>query len=180
MIGNPCGLSMNLPHFLLDCLHNLEPDAEFTGTLPKIRSSSGKIYFCKFGQPRDEEQYVGEAESLKAIQIAAPGLAPSVLRSGVNDSQPYFISEYKELGNLTEQTSITLAKRLATELHAYKSLKGFGFAVPTYCGATHLKNGWFESWDKCYSAMITDLLSQLRKRGDYTDLCNKGDAVIKE
>jgi fructosamine-3-kinase len=163
---------------LLQHLHAIEPNATFSVSPPRIISSNGFAYFAKTGSPTEAEQYHGEAESLKAIAIAAPGLAPRVLASGVDDSRkPYFLSEYKNLTRLTGDAAKTLGRRMAMEMHTYKSPNGFGFGVPTYYGATRLQNGWFESWEKCYSAMIHDLLTQLGMKGGYTDLCAKTEEL---
>ncbi|GJE85838.1 fructosamine kinase [Phanerochaete sordida] len=152
-----------------------------------VQSSSGKAYFTKIGSSSEQEQYVGEAEALKAMQIAAPGLAPKLVDSGIIDSgiaerdsevgRPYFVSEYKNIGSLTDATAKRLAKRLATELHSYKSTQGFGFEVPTFCGRTRQKNGWYTSWGECYHALIDGLLSKLRDKGGYDELCRKGEQV---
>ncbi|KAJ6621165.1 fructosamine kinase PKL/CAK/FruK [Mycena sp. CBHHK59/15] len=169
-----------IPETLLDQLRILEPDAEFTGNLPQLRSSNGKHYFAKVGSPREKEQYTGEAESLKGIDIGAPGLAPRVMAFGSDrDGAPYLITEYKELKSLTDTAARRLGKRLASELHQYKGLQGFGFDVPTYCGATRLENGWFNCWEDFFSAMIGDLLRQLAKKGGYASLCSKGEDVRK-
>ncbi|KAJ7293140.1 fructosamine kinase PKL/CAK/FruK [Mycena rebaudengoi] len=140
---------------------------------------SGKLYFAKSGQPREEEQYFGEAASLKDMEIAAPGLAPRVLASGSDGGRPYLITEYKELPSLTDTAAKRLAQRLASELHQYKGLNGFGFQVPTYCGATRLENGWFDSWEECFGGLIGDLLAQLTKKGGYASLCAKGEEIRK-
>lgn len=174
-------METSIPRILLENLHVLEPDSEFTGYPPKIHSSSGKTYFAKTGSSREKEQYVGEVESLKAIESAAPGLAPNVLVFGIgNGDRPYFISEYKDLGRITDETGKILAKRLATELHAHQSPQRFGFHVPTYCGATRLKNGWFTSWEKCFSAMIGGLLDELANQRCYDELCSGGEEIQKQ
>ncbi|KAJ7597598.1 Fructosamine/Ketosamine-3-kinase [Mycena floridula] len=166
---------------ILERLQRLEPNTEFSGYPPKITSSSGKCYFVKVGTPAETEQYLGEMESLNAIRLAAPGLAPLELNTGVIGDRPYMISEYKNLSRLTKASAAVLGKRVATELHGYKSLNGFGFQVPTYCGVTRLVNGWFSSWEECYASMIADLLAQLRAQGpQHRQLCNKGDIVIKD
>ncbi|KAJ7170071.1 fructosamine kinase PKL/CAK/FruK [Mycena filopes] len=168
---------MSIPTILLKELQKLEGDeAKLTGSLPHLLSSTGHHYFAKIGLAREEEQYAGEAESLKEIAIAAPGLAPRVLASG-SEEKPYMITEYKDLTPLSPAAASRLGERLATELHRHKSLNGFGFGVPTYCGATRLQNGWFESWAECFSAMIADLLSQLVKKGRFASLCAKGENV---
>ena len=174
----------HIPQILLEQLQKLEPNAEFTGTLPQIHSSSGKCYFVKMGSPREKDQFYGEAESMRAINTGAPGIGPRVLVVGVTDGTdpskriPYYIGEYKHLVTLTDKSADILAKRLATELHMYKSENGkFGFGQSTNCGPTRLENGWFDTWEKCYSAMIGDLLGQLRKNGRYGDLCRSGEEV---
>jgi len=130
---------------------------------------------------------VGEAESLKAMASAAPGLVPSLLALGLVDEngketegsegRPFFISEYKEITPLTERAGAILGRRLAMEMHTYMSAKGFGFDVPTFCGATRLRNGWYGSWEQCFDTLIGDLLSTLAGRGGYSELCLKGQDV---
>lgn len=163
---------------LLGILKRIEPDADFEGTLPKVRSSAGNVYYVKIGTRSEKEQYIGEATSLQEIMIASPGLAPRVISQGsLDDERPYTISEYKEFGYLTDKTAVLLGKRLATELHAYKSTKGFGFDVPTFCGATRQPNGWYQSWEECFSALLVNLLNQLKGRGSYSELCRKGEDI---
>lgn len=171
-------MSQSIPQLLLENLQKIEPSGTFTGSLPRIQASSGKQYFGKVGSASEGEQYLGEAESLRCIEKAAPGLSPAVIDTGVDaGGHPYFLSEYKDLSRLTDKAGEILGKRLATELHRFKSEKGYGFEVPTYCGATRLANGWFDNWEECFSTMIGDLLKQLQKTGRYNDLCRKGDAV---
>ena len=167
----------NIPQVLQKELEILEPNATFTASLPKIESSKGKRYFAKIGSISERDQYVGEAESLKEINNAAPGIAPRVFVYGDTDGKPYFLSEYLDYGYLTNKASGTLAKRLATELHQYKSTKGFGFQAPTYCGATRQDNGWYETWEVCYSAMMGALLAKLSQRGTFRELVDKGNEV---
>ena len=178
-----------IPSHILKQLGHIELDAQFSGGLPQVSSSSGKTYYAKTGTPREREQFVGEAESLRAIALAAPGLAPSLLAFGfvdekgeeINGSEgrPFFISEYKDLRPLTVRSGAVLGKRLATELHNHTSPNGlgYGFAVPTFCGATRLRNGWYETWERCFDVLIGDLLSTLEARGGYSDLCRRGQDV---
>ncbi|KAH9044524.1 fructosamine kinase PKL/CAK/FruK [Lactarius pseudohatsudake] len=176
-----------IPPHLLKQLERIEPGAHFSGKLPQVFSSSGKTYYAKCGSPREIEQYVGEAESLKAMGSAAPGLVPSLLALGFLDENgeetesgegsPFFVSEYKEIAPLTGRTGAILGRRLATEMHRYTSSKGYGFDVPTFCGATRLRNGWYESWEQCFDTLIRDLLSTLAERGKYSELCRKGQDV---
>lgn len=216
---------------ILKQLEHIEPGAQFNGTLPRISSSSGKTYFAKVGSPKEKEQYVGEAESLKAMALAAPGLVPALLAFGFVDEKgeeidrglgpsessdghdhdhdhgllrPFFISEYKDMSPLTERSGAILGKRLATEMHGYTSpnpspspnygvegVEGgatgatgatgsgfkFGFGVPTFCGATRLRNGWYDTWESCFDVLIGDLLSTLDARGGYAELCRRGQDV---
>jgi protein-ribulosamine 3-kinase len=185
-----------IPPHILKQLEYIEPGAQFNGRLPQISSSSGKTYFAKVGSPKEKEQYVGEAESLKAMALAAPGLVPSLLAfgsvdengeeieiddgGGPSDLRPFFISEYKDMSPLTERSGAILGKRLATEMHGYTSPNhggGFGFEVPTFCGATRLRNGWYDTWERCFDVLIGDLLSTLEARGGYAELCRRGQDV---
>src|SRR6266403_242343 len=189
-----------IPLHILKQLEQIEPGAQFSGGLPQVTSSSGKTYFVKVGSPKEKEQYIGEAESLRAMALAAPGLVPSLLALGFvdkngeetdggasgtsPDGRPFFISEYKDMRPLTERSGAILGRRLATEMHDYTSPKhggggggGFGFAVPTFCGATRLRNGWYETWERCFDVLVGDLLSTLEARGGYSELCRRGQDV---
>ncbi|KAL5527790.1 hypothetical protein ACEPAG_6591 [Sanghuangporus baumii] len=156
-------------------LSEIEPRAKFLFSLPIVTSaSSGKKYYAKCGRRSEVEQYIGEVESLKHIYRASPGLAPKVFHSGVDDDgNPYMISDYFDIRRHDSKTLTRLATRLATELHKYKSEKGFGFDVPTFCGATRLENGWYETWEECYDALIGGLQKGLQEQGDYNALCPK-------
>ena len=156
-----------------------EADSQLDVHLPVVRSSSGAKYYAKIGRRSEQEQYVGEAESLQHMANGAPGICPLVLFSGVTeDGLPYFISEYKDLSGLSTETSRQLAKRLATEMHRHKSGNGkFGFHVPTFCGPTRLANGWFDTWEECYDALIRGLLDGLRNSGGNEEVCQKGELV---
>jgi protein-ribulosamine 3-kinase len=169
-----------------------EPNVELAWSQPSaepsyITSSSGEKYIAKLGKASNREQFIGEAESLKALQLCAPRLVPKLIASGFvdergedsNDGDPYFLSEYKKLGPLTGESASKLGKRLATEVHAYKGTHGFGFAVPTFCGATRLDNGWYSSWQECYDSLIQGLLSRLSRQGGFAALCAKGEQVRK-
>ncbi|KAL7285437.1 fructosamine kinase PKL/CAK/FruK [Trametes coccinea BRFM310] len=156
------------------------------GTSP-LRLSTGQRYYAKIGSAAEKDQYIGEAESLKAIDSAAPGLAPKLLACGVIDPEtkerdsdlgrPYFLSEYKDIGSLTPSAAKVLAKRLASELHAYSSSNGFGFHVPTYCGRTRQDNGWFQSWSECFDALIGGLVDKLKAQGGHDALCKQVEEV---
>ncbi|KAI6047952.1 Fructosamine/Ketosamine-3-kinase [Pisolithus marmoratus] len=168
----------------LPYLQSIEPDTQFTFNLPLIKSSTGKRYYAKVGSPGEKDQYVGEAESLRAIYKAAPGLAPRLLASGTagdhaqsGAGNPFFLSEYIDLGGLTVQTADLLGERLAKELHTFKSTEGFGFSVPTYCGATRQDNGWFSTWEECFSTMLKNLLQKLPSERRYAELLHKGEEV---
>ncbi|KAF9786185.1 Fructosamine/Ketosamine-3-kinase [Thelephora terrestris] len=177
-----------VPKIFLKHLNKLEPDAQFTFSLPRLKSSSGAAYYAKIGTTSEHPQYIAEAESLKALDIAAPGLVPKVLASGFftgDDEEsepgvgrPYFLSEYKDLRSLSSASAEVFGRRLAEEVHSYKGLNGFGFHVPTYCGQTRMENGWHSSWAKCYDALIAGLLSHLTSSG-YSALRTKGEQVRK-
>ncbi|KAL4070592.1 Fructosamine/Ketosamine-3-kinase [Scleroderma citrinum] len=168
-----------LPHLLRE-----EPGVQFSFSLPLITSSSGKRYYAKVGSTGETDQYIGEAESLRAIYEAAPRLAPRLLASGISGKEapseagrPYFLCEYKGIGALTIEAAEILGERLSKELHTFKSSNGYGFSVPTYCGATRQDNGWFGSWEECYSTMMRNLLQRLPKGGKYSELLLKGEEV---
>jgi hypothetical protein len=76
----------DIPQILIAHLQKLEPDANFTGSLPAIQSSTGTQYFGKIGSLSEKDQYIGETESLQAMNKAAPGLSPFIIASGFMDS----------------------------------------------------------------------------------------------
>lgn len=181
---------MRIHRAIVQAIQKDDPGVTLTRTSarPNVRSTSGREYFTKIGNPSDTEQYVGEAESLRAMHIAAPGLVPRLIACATIDEEtkelpndigrPFFVSEYKNLGSFTDTSARVLGKRLALELHAYKSTQGFGFHVPTYCGATRLANGWHETWEQCFDALIGGLLTTLERRGGrYSVLCKKGHQI---
>jgi protein-ribulosamine 3-kinase len=177
-----------VPKILLKRLSTIEPDAQFTFSPPRLHSSSGAVYYAKIGTTSEHARYIAETESLKALDVAAPGLTPKVLASGFftqddkesepEIGQPYFLSEYKDLKPLSPASAEILGRRLAEEVHSYKGLNGFGFHVPTYCGPTRMENGRYPSWDKCYDALIAGLLSHLTS-SKYSALRAKGEQVRK-
>ncbi|KAH8997336.1 fructosamine kinase PKL/CAK/FruK [Lactarius akahatsu] len=162
-----------IPPHLLKQLERIEPGAHFSGKLPQVFSSSGKSYYAKCGSPREIEQYVGEAESLKAMGSCRSWSSPFFNGEETESSEgsPFFVSEYREITPLTERTGAILGRRLATEMHRYTSSKGYGFDVPTFCGATRLRNGCVST----HSYGI--LLSTLTERRKYSELCRKGQDV---
>ena len=180
---------MHVHPIFVSSLQRIHPVATFSqDSSSLLRTSSGERYFVKLGAIQEKDQYVGEAESLKDMHRAAPGLVPALIGCGIinaestqhnNDiGRPYFISEYKDIGPLSPTSAKTLGKRLATEMHAYKSSNGkFGFHVPTYCGATRQDNGWFETWTECFDALIGGLVDKLEAQGGYDALCRQAGEV---
>lgn len=177
-----------IPQIFAHYLQNIEPDATFTMSAPNVvTSSSGTRYFAKIGSASEQEQFTGEAESLRELHTAAPELGPKVIASGLilghgderpsAKGDPFFLSEYKDIGSLTNKSAEILGRRLATEVHAYKGGHGFGFAVPTFCGATRMANGWFSTWEECYDNLIGGLLLQLKKQGGFSALCDQAEKV---
>jgi len=152
------------------------------------------------------KHFVGEAKSLELIEKAAPGLAPLVFRVGTilcKDEEEgetpqetqFMISEYKFLQPLRGEDALLLARRLALELHAYKSERGqdiafqksanrmltpsgYGFECATYCGATRTQGAFFDTWAACFADMITSLLSNLRTKSQYSELIKLGDEIV--
>ncbi|KAI8981390.1 fructosamine kinase PKL/CAK/FruK [Trametes punicea] len=175
--------------FELVLQRHLGPDVTLTQDSSSLRSSTGQRYYAKIGSAGEKDQFIGEAESLKAIDHAAPGLAPKLIDCGIIDAEskerdsdlgrPYFLSAYKDIGSLNSTAAKALGKRLATELHAYKSPDGFGFHVPTYCGRTRQDNGWYQSWPECFDALIGGLQDKLEAQGGYESLCTQVEQVRK-
>jgi protein-ribulosamine 3-kinase len=166
--------------FLIQKLAQLFPKETFTASGgPQISSSSGSLYYGKVGSSSESDQYRAETRSLELMSAAAPGLCPRVVLAS-QKGQPFLISNYLDLSSLSSSpgASKKLARRLATELHGSESEnQKYGFECPTFCGVTRVDNGWFETWETAYSAMIGGLLDKLEKQGSYKDLCAKGREV---
>ncbi|CAE6485355.1 unnamed protein product [Rhizoctonia solani] len=166
--------------FLIEKLQALFPGDTFTaGGGPRILSSGGRTYYGKVGTASEMEQYHAEKRSLQLMSAAAPGLCPSVI-SASHEGRPYLISDYLDLSSLSAfpGASSILARRLASELHTSKFENGkYGFECPTFCGATQIDNGWYDTWAEAYNAMIGGLLDKLERRGSYKELCIKGREV---
>ncbi|KAG8954922.1 hypothetical protein FRC04_010406 [Tulasnella sp. 424] len=173
---------------VLNALRALDPDATYTQAGgPQVKSSKGDVFYVKTGHSRNYDQWKGEAESLKAMDAAAPGICPRLIAFGEDAEarqRPYMISEYKQFTSLSSASGKILAKRMALELHEPQNseagAKGrFGFEWPTYCGATRLENGWFDTWDEAYASLIKTLLDGLRQEGrSYSEVCDLGDQVV--
>lgn len=135
------------------------------------------------GRERDTEQYTGEAESLRAMHAACPGICPRVFECLVDQVTgcPIFISEYKSMGPLDKRNAAELGRALADMHRNGRSPTGqFGFAIPTYCGATRMRNGWADTWGKTFDRMTGDLLQTLQDRGEFEELCRLGGQVRKK
>lgn len=151
--------------------HMEGPECTLTQSGSIIVTSTGKQYIAKIGGHEDADRYDGLYQSLLILETAVPGLAPKSSGCGLIEREdkeldsdlmkPYSLCEYKETIPLDSETAKALAKRLATELHTYKSLGSFGFHVPTYCGPTRQENKWCKPWQKCFDALIRDLAEQL-------------------
>jgi len=162
---------MTLPAILQAVLKRIEPLATFSGSPPRVSSSSGTTYFVKLGTPSEVEQYAGEAAALKLFDRSSPGIAPKLLEDGVDGftGRPYMISEYIDAGSSSLSDGTTaqyLAEKLATQVHSLTSENGkFGFSIPTHCGETRIQNGWFDTWEEAYSKMIGGLLDGIEEQG---------------
>ncbi|KAG9001773.1 hypothetical protein FRB93_011978 [Tulasnella sp. JGI-2019a] len=181
---------MSIPASILRALHAVEPDETYSSAGgSRITSSKGVSYFSKTGSSGDWDQWNGEAKSLKAMYAAAPGLCPKFIAFGDDppgSKRPYMISEYMDISGLTSTSGRRLAQRLALELHeptnSQQEVKGqFGFSCPTYCGVTRLENGWFQTWEECFTALMKGLVAGIRQRGSgFAETIRLGDETIEK
>ncbi|KAI6120593.1 Fructosamine kinase-domain-containing protein [Pisolithus croceorrhizus] len=106
---------------------------------------------------------------LPYLQNIEPGRAlhPSTCPSSQSSSgKSTWTSE-----GLTIQTAELLGERLAKELHTFKS--------PERIWIRRQDNGWFSTWEECFSTMIKNLLQKLPSERKYVELLNKGEEVRK-
>ncbi|GJJ09752.1 hypothetical protein Clacol_003976 [Clathrus columnatus] len=172
-----------IPHPILNALARIEPDAKFVshGSTHVQSLSSNQSYYVKMGRERDIEQYFGEAESLRVMATACPGICPHIFECFVDEEatkRPVFISEYKSLGPLNKRSAVELGSLLAEMHEKGRNPTGqFGFAIPTYCGASRMRNGWENTWEKTFDKMMGDLLKCLEDVGEFEELCRKGNQI---
>lgn len=93
------------------------------------------------------------------------------------EERPFMISEYKFMQPLQGQHALDLARRLALELHAFKSDRGFGFECATYCGVTRTQGKFFDTWAACFADMVKSLLSNLREDSQWAEVVKLGDEI---
>jgi protein-ribulosamine 3-kinase len=170
-----------IPASVLEVLQQAEPESTFEESGAHIQSSTGRLYLVK-STATAGEQYHGEAASLRLLGQAAPGLVPRLFGCFDKDGKTHFVSEFLSLNpGLSPTSTDDLANRLASEVHRFGSQNGkYGFQVPTYCGATRLSNGWFDTWDACFASLVRELLAYLRTKGPaYRVLCERGEAVCE-
>lgn len=114
-----------------------------------MNTDTGKTYIAKLAST-NVVQLLGEAEGLRRMYKTSPGLVPKLhiveqLDNG-NNCKALFISDYIELGSLDGKATTKLAEKMANELHnpekQLSDVEGFGFPVPTHCGATEQDNTW--------------------------------------
>ncbi|MBW0502924.1 hypothetical protein O181_042639, partial [Austropuccinia psidii MF-1] len=93
----------------------------------------------------------GEAESLRALGKAAPGLVPKLYLNAFLQGQAVMISEYFNLMPISPKLDRELGRRLAS-MHDPNAAESrspnglYGFHVPTYCGETEQDNRWEKNW----------------------------------
>jgi len=149
-------------------------------------TATGKTYFAKQG--RNVAQILGEAEGLRLMSDAAPGLTPAIhLAEESKDGRTaLFISDYIDLGRSSSQSKAQLAERLAKELHnpeRHSSVTRFGFSRPTHCGVTEQDNTWEDDWMVFWrDRRLGDILKQIKaKRGSSAnELLNLGRRIQEE
>lgn len=175
----------SIPAIISTQLQRIDPSAtSFSGNLPRITANpSGKVYYAKLGSSDEVEQFSGEAECLKVFSEIAPGLAPTVLAHGLDESNGnvYMISEYLDISRgLTDDSRKKLAQRLALDVHGHTSENGmYGFNVPTFCGATRFENTWSKSWSEAFGGMIESLLDRIEEAETDRELITLGRQVVE-
>ncbi|KAI9092590.1 fructosamine kinase PKL/CAK/FruK [Phlyctochytrium arcticum] len=144
--------------------------------------TTGQTYLVKQGPHSEKEHYEAEAESLRLMYAAQPGICPCLLECALDpDSDTMiFVSEYKSLKSLNAAAAGELGRMLASmHTHSSSQAEKFGFSIPTFCGRTRMRNGWTDTWEETFDRKIGDLLDTLRKDGSYNELCAKGDVLRK-
>jgi protein-ribulosamine 3-kinase len=126
-----------------------------------------EVLLAKVGSPKEREQYVGETESFKAMAFRLVNEHEEGnrgqrgyprLRLGVQEHHP-------SDGAVRSDPGVKIGQGAA---YPYE-LEG-RFEVPTFCGATRLRNGWYETWEQCFDVLIA--ICHLRSpRGADTRIC---------
>lgn len=120
-------------------------------TLPPARSNIIRTptasYFAKLVRGPAKAQAKGEAASLLAMAAYAPqGFVPAVLGVKEANGELAMVSSYAE-GSRSPDFQARLGAALATMHSPSGKSEGYGFDVPTHCGATEQDNAWNQSWE---------------------------------
>lgn len=129
--------------------------------------------------PMPALQIQAEAESLKLINSACPGLANHLLSYGQEGNDLFMLSAWhgelshplcferhsdtvrKDMGRMTPQAQAELGKKLG-QMHLASFSATFGFHVPTFCGATEQDNTPETSWKNFFSKRrVGDLIDRI-------------------
>jgi len=133
----------------------------------RLTTSAGE-FFVKWSAKCPADIFVREAEGLEALRSADSGLAvPRVIAAAApTDRDPAFlIIEYLEPAPLGHPPDDEKLGRGLAALHRARAEK-FGFASPSYCGATPQDNRWRGTWTEFYREQrlqpLIDTLSRER------------------
>ena len=132
-----CGLAERSEDLRLDF-----PAQRLTNT------TTGKDYVAKgTSNHQNTLQLLGEAEGLRRMDAASPGVCPKLHYAGKlgDGSCAIFLSDFVCLGRSNTPSLNVLAEKLASQLHnpdCHSDEQQFGFPVPTHCGVTQQDNTW--------------------------------------
>lgn len=135
---------------------------KLSGTTLTDSANPSTILFAKASS--NVAQLVGEHTSLRAIRMTNADLIPTLYPLSFNHdgSMAGMVTGKFELGRAgssERQRALGLAvakmHRSADEVDVDSEdrdlePKGYGFSVPTYCGATKQDNEWAETWEEFY------------------------------
>lgn len=123
-------------------------------------------WFAKWNDDCAPDLFLSEAEGLRALRAAGPGLAiPEVLVALPPDGErpACIVMEYLPPGKGAARDDVALGHGLAA-IHAQPAA-AFGFAVTTYCGPTPQDNRSSPSWAEFYAERRIRPLARLLEEG---------------
>lgn len=100
---------------------------------------------------------ISEMASMKLISDTVPGFTPLPIAAGTYASEPnlhFYIQSYEDMSEEIPEPEQLCAKLAELHLKALSPTGKSGFPVDTISGALLQPQGWFSSWEQCFSSII--------------------------
>jgi protein-ribulosamine 3-kinase len=103
---------------------------------------------------------LGEYTTITAISQAVPDLTPAPVATGTyasDDDVHFYLASFVDMIDDVPEQEALPAKVAEMHLKGVLRTGKFGFSVPTCMGACVQGNEWTNSWEKCFSTMMSTM-----------------------